>query len=115
MQGDRNAPSYYDIAIYTHCPGGSASTRGSLTTMSFGVTLARSETPMVTPCMRYFYKYKKTSKYNHNRLTLLGKERGQLDGELYNNKVEPIKTTKNYKYKKTDKQIQKAKNQMSKK
>ena len=42
----------------------------------------------------------KTSKYNHNRLTMLGKECGLLDGELYKNKVEPIQTTKNYKYKK---------------
>ena len=31
---------------------------------------------------------------------MLGKECGLLDGELYNNKVEPIQTTKNYKYKK---------------
>ena len=57
---------------------------------------------------------KKTSKYNLNRLTMLGKECGLLDGELYNNKVEPIQTTKNYKYKKTDNQIQKAKKQLPK-
>ena len=57
MQGDRNAPSYYDIVIHTHCPGGSASTRGSLTTMSFGVTLARSETPMAIPYIKYTYTY----------------------------------------------------------
>ena len=31
---------------------------------------------------------------------MLGKECGLLDGELYNNKAEPIQTTKNYKLKK---------------
>ena len=46
---------------------------------------------------------------------MLGKECGLLDGELYNNKVEPIQTTKNYKYKKTDNQIQKAKKKLPKK
>ena len=45
---------------------------------------------------------------------MLGKECGWLDGEHYNNKVEPIQTTKSYRYKKSDKQIQKAKNQMPK-
>ena len=51
---------------------------------------------------------KKTSKYNHNRLTMLGKECGLLHGEFDNNKVEPIQTTKKYKYKK--KQTNKYKN-----
>ena len=55
---------------------------------------------------------KKTSKYNHNRLTMLGKECGLLHGEFDNNKVEPIQTTTKYQYKK--KQTNKYKKQKTK-
>ena len=41
---------------------------------------------------------------------MLGKECGWLHGEHYNNKVEPIQTTNNYKYKKQTNQMQRKEN-----
>ena len=45
---------------------------------------------------------------------MLGKECGLLNGELYNNKVEPIQTTKNYKYKKQTNKYKKQKTKCQK-
>ena len=45
---------------------------------------------------------------------MLGKECGLLDGELYNNKVEPKQTTKNYKYKKKTNKYKKQKTKCQK-